>query len=71
MYFYTGPGGATNDSPINSDDDEETVKVRKQQIRQAVDANDDESQNQSKVKEKNENARKSGRANKGKNSRSV
>ena len=27
MYFYTGPGGATNDSPINSDDDEETVKV--------------------------------------------
>merc|ERR1719158_1699234 len=47
MYFYTGPGGATNDSPINSDDDEETVKV----------------------KEKNENARKSGRANKGKNSR--
>ena len=29
MYFYTGPGGATNDSPINSDDDEETVKVRK------------------------------------------
>ena len=28
MYFYTGPGGATNDSPINSDDDEETVKVR-------------------------------------------
>merc|ERR1719150_2286854 len=47
MYFYTGPGGATNDSPINSDDDEETVKV----------------------KEKNENARKSGRANKGKNLR--
>merc|ERR1711936_1229740 len=43
MYFYTGPGGATNDSPINSDDDEETVKV----------------------KEKNESARKSGRANKG------
>ena len=32
MYFYTGPGGATNDSPINSDDDEETVKVRKCQI---------------------------------------
>ena len=29
MYFYTGPGGATNDSPINSDDDEETIKVRK------------------------------------------
>ena len=28
MYFYTGPGGATNESPINSDDDEETVKVR-------------------------------------------
>merc|ERR1712013_406701 len=47
MYFYTGPGGATNESPINSDDDEETVKV----------------------KEKNESARKSGRANKGKNSR--
>merc|ERR1719402_75321 len=42
-----GPGGATNESPINSDDDEETVKV----------------------KEKNESARKSGRANKGKNSR--
>ena len=32
MYFYTGPGGATNDSPINSDDDEETVKVRECQI---------------------------------------
>merc|ERR1719445_1888826 len=28
MYFYTGPGGATNESPINSDDDEETVKVK-------------------------------------------
>ena len=31
MYFYTGPGGATNDSPINSDDDEETVKVRREE----------------------------------------
>jgi len=47
MYFYTGPGATTSDSPINSDDDEETVKA----------------------KEKNESARKSGRANKGKNSR--
>ena len=27
MYFYTGPGGAASESPINIDDDEETVKV--------------------------------------------
>ena len=27
MYFYTGPGGAASESPINSDDDEETIKA--------------------------------------------
>merc|ERR1719384_2739258 len=48
MYFYTGPGGATNESPLNSDDEEEGGV---------------------KVKEKSDSARKSGRANKGKNSR--
>merc|ERR1712036_77833 len=47
MYFYTGPGGATNDSPLNSDEEDDGKGGKKG----------------------DSNARKSGRSNKGKNSR--
>jgi len=47
MYFYTGPGATSNDSPINSDEEDESKGKGKS----------------------GESARKSGRTNKGKNSR--
>ena len=73
MYFYTGPGGATNESPLNSDDEEEggvkVIVVMVVMMTMLIMLTMPMVTMIPQVKEKSDSARKSGRANKGKNSR--